>query len=401
MYLAEVSFGTRDLGPVMIPVSSQKLSDSERAQMVADAREFHTKGLFIQSCTNPRFLKDLAGGFHDDLGPLQLQQYVAASLAQQALDHYFHQLQQKLGSDAANILKRTKSFLSVSRTETLSSGIENEYSVTLPNDYPTKLVDEFGNWTAPFFEKPRGNRKANFWAMFAKWAWTNQMAHAMCDLEKQIGVRRLERMKPERLFAEVLRVYGEDATAGPELARLTAWYLGEFANILFEAFGKLTMEQLELVLLLRRKERDRLVVLDDVGAAADRVLRRPKDMYSIASRDFEKLIAFALSQSGYDHVRLTPPTRDGGYDIEAIRNGPISQRLLVECKRYAQDRKVGRPTLDGLLGVLQREKANQALLATTSSFSKDAIELLKLEPWRLQGMDIENILELLRRTRRN
>ena len=112
-------------------------------------------------------------------------------------------------------------------------------------------------------------------------------------------------------------------------------------------------------------------------------------------------MAFALSESGYDDVRLTPSTRDGGYDIEAIRNGPTRQRLLVECKRYEHDRKVGRPILDGLLGVLEREKANQALLATTSSFSKDALELFKKEPWRLQGMDIENVMKLLRQARRN
>ena len=100
-------------------------------------------------------------------------------------------------------------------------------------------------------------------------------------------------------------------------------------------------------------------------------------------------------------MRLTRSTRDGGFDIEAIQTGPVSVRLLVECKRYAQNRKVGRPTLDGLLAVLQREGANKAMLATTSSFSKDALDLLNREPWRLQGMDLEHILELLRRARRN
>jgi restriction system protein len=235
--------------------------------------------------------------------------------------------------------------------------------------------------------------------MYTKWIWTNQMTNAMCDLEGQIGTNRLERMSPDRLFAEVLRVYGEDATAGTELARLTDWYIRNFADILFEALRKLTVDQLELILLLRRKQRERLVVLGDLGTLVDRLIRKPKDIYSIPARQFEEVMAFALAESGYDDVRLTPPTRDGGYDIEAIRKGPTCHRLLVECKRYAYDRKVGRPTLDALLGVLQCEKANQALLATTSSFSKDALELFKLEPWRLQGMDIENVLKLLRQAR--
>ena len=38
-------------------------------------------------------------------------------------------------------------------------------------------------------------------------------------------------MSPERLFTEILRTYGKDATAGPELAQLTNWYLGELATV--------------------------------------------------------------------------------------------------------------------------------------------------------------------------
>jgi hypothetical protein len=237
--------------------------------------------------------------------------------------------------------------------------------------------------------------------MYTKWIWTNQMAHAMEDLESQIGTQRLERMKLDRLFGEVLRMYAKDATAGPELARLTEWYLGEFANILVEALRKLPLDQIELLLLLRRRQPDRLVVLGDWGAQVDRILKRPQEIFTVPPRRFEELMAFALAESGYDEVRLTPPTRDNGYDIEAIRGGATPYRLIVECKRYSHDRKVGRPILQGLLGVLNLQKANQALLATTSSFSKDALELFKQEPWRLQGMDIENVMKLLRQTQRN
>jgi restriction system protein len=151
--------------------------------------------------------------------------------------------------------------------------------------------------------------------------------------------------------------------------------------------------------LLRRTDAGRLVVLADLGAEIDRVLRRPEEIRSVPSRRFKELMAYALSESGYDDVQLTPQTRDGGYDIEAIRRGPTRQRLIVECKRYDHTHKVGRPILDALLGVLTREKANQALLATTSSFSRDALELFQQEPWRLQGMDFENVMKLLRQAR--
>ena len=385
----------------MIPVPSQRLSERQRVKIVDEAREFHTKGLFIQECTNPRFLKALSLDFYEDLEPLQIQRYVAAQLTQHAIRDYLARLKEALNTDPEATLKRTGSFVKISSEKYRSAAKQNEYVVTLPDSYPTDVIAELTGWLAPFFGKPLRQRKANFWTMYTKWIWINQMTNAMCDLEGQIGADRLERMEPGQLFTEVLRVYGEDATAGPELARLTDWYICKFAEILLEALRNLTIVQLELILLLRRDQRERLVVLGDLGTRVDRLIRQPQEIYSIPSRQFEEVMAFALAETGYDDVRLTPPTRDGGYDIEAIRNGPICHRLLVECKRYARDRKVGRPTLDGLLGVLEREKANQAVLATTSSFSKDAIELFKSEPWRLQGMDIENVLKLLRQARRN
>jgi restriction endonuclease Mrr len=164
---------------------------------------------------------------------------------------------------------------------------------------------------------------------------------------------------------------------------------------------ELPLDEFEVILLLRRKETARLVVLADLSVQIDAVLKRPQEIYLGPPRRFEELVAFALSKSGYEDVQLTPLTRDGGYDIEAIRKWPTRERLIVECKRYSESNKVGRPTLDALLGVLHREKANQALLATTSSFSKDALELFAQEPWRLQGMDIHEIMRLLRKVRRN
>jgi restriction system protein len=149
------------------------------------------------------------------------------------------------------------------------------------------------------------------------------------------------------------------------------------------------------------KETARLAVLADMSAQIDAVLKRPQNIYSFPPRRFEELVAFALSKSGYEEVRLTPETRDGGYDIEAIRNGLTRERLIVECKQYSESTKVGRPILDALLGVLHREKANQALLATTSSFSKDALKLFAQEPWRLQGMDIQKLVKMLREVRRD
>ena len=379
--LAKVTFGdSGDLGPVMIPVTSYNLTKCKRAQIIFEAQEFHTKGLFIQPHTNPRFLRALAQDSFSDLAPLQLQRHVVGRFGQMATESYFDRLEQALRRDAATTLKRTKAFLSVRVKKNRRGSEHNEFVATLPDNYSEDLVSELSDFVTPFFEKPTGKKRANFWVMYTKWIWTNQMAQAMCDLEEQIGAQRLE-------------------NAAPEIARLTDWYLSEFASTLVQSLAAVPLEQLEVLLLLRRTDAGRLVVLADLGAEIDRVLRRPEEIRSVPSRRFKELMAYALSESGYDDVQLTPQTRDGGYDIEAIRRGPTRQRLIVECKRYDHTHKVGRPILDALLGVLTREKANQALLATTSSFSRDALELFQQEPWRLQGMDFENVMKLLRQAR--
>jgi restriction system protein len=58
--------------------------------------------------------------------------------------------------------------------------------------------------------------------------------------------------------------------------------------------------------------------------------------------------------------------------------GLIRQDLLgldvvyVQAKRYAPDRKVGRPDIQGFAGALQGAQASRGIFITTSSFSADA-----------------------------
>jgi hypothetical protein len=107
----------------MIPVTSRKLTEGRRAQIVFEAHEFHAKGLFIQECTSPRFLRALSGDFFENLAPLQLQRYVAAQFAQRAIEDYFDRLEEALIADAAGTLRRNQSFLKV-RTRKNRSGPE-------------------------------------------------------------------------------------------------------------------------------------------------------------------------------------------------------------------------------------------------------------------------------------
>ena len=73
----------------------------------------------------------------------------------------------------------------------------------------------------------------------------------------------------------------------------------------------------------------------------DFLKRHPAMIQTIAPRQLEEVVASIFKNQGFD-VELTPQTRDGGYDIRALRKDGFGTLLyLVECKRYAPKHPVG------------------------------------------------------------
>ncbi len=65
----------------------------------------------------------------------------------------------------------------------------------------------------------------------------------------------------------------------------------------------------------------------------------PDALYDLEPRAFEELVADLWGRLGYD-VRLTPISRDGGYDILAVNRKAINELFLIECKRYSSENRV-------------------------------------------------------------
>ena len=125
--------------------------------------------------------------------------------------------------------------------------------------------------------------------------------------------------------------------------------------------------------------------------------KNPMSLYKIADREFERLVAELFRTYGWD-VQLTGMTRDGGYDILAIKQKtPSNFRVLVEAKRFAPDRSVGVDIVRALHGVKVRSGANQVVIATSSFVSPDAKnEYSRLIPWELDIMEYEEIIDWCR-----
>ena len=114
----------------------------------------------------------------------------------------------------------------------------------------------------------------------------------------------------------------------------------------------------------------------------------------ISPRDFEKLIAEIWEGLGYE-VELTQQTRDGGYDVVAVRDREARMRFLISCKHLKVGRKVAIDPVRNLYGVLQHERANKGILATTVTFTQPASAFIEAHPWELEGRDHDGLLDWL------
>lgn len=141
-------------------------------------------------------------------------------------------------------------------------------------------------------------------------------------------------------------------------------------------------------------------VPDVIVAVNDELLqliaRKPDLLFRISPRRFEEVIAEVFFRNGYE-VQLTKATRDGGRDIVAIQKQMgIASKYLIECKRYSSARRVSIAVVQRLLGVKIAERANKAILATTSTFTRDARRFASTHLWDLDLKDYNDILAWVR-----
>jgi len=117
----------------------------------------------------------------------------------------------------------------------------------------------------------------------------------------------------------------------------------------------------------------------------------PHKLRVLDRRLFEEIIAEIFCGFGFD-VELTKLTRDGGRDIVAIKNAETKLKYLVECKRPEPGNLIGVKPVRELFGIKQDEKASKAILATTSYFSKEAMQLFERNIWELEPRDYDGIM---------
>lgn len=150
-------------------------------------------------------------------------------------------------------------------------------------------------------------------------------------------------------------------------------------------------------LLTARGARLLRVDLESINAELVRHLAlHPEKMSDLHPRKFEELVAELFRAQGYE-VELTRFSKDGGFDIRAIRKTAVGLGLtLIECKKYSQGHRVGVELVRGLHSVVETTNATNGLLVTTSYFTRGAKALGDSLRYRLDLADYDRLKEMLR-----
>ena len=125
---------------------------------------------------------------------------------------------------------------------------------------------------------------------------------------------------------------------------------------------------------------------------AANLLRDGKLLSEMKWRDFEELIGALLEDDGWT-VTVTQPSRDGGFDVLAVRSDSIlgEIRSVWQAKKYGPTNKVKLNEVRELSAVRDEERATKAMIVTTSRLTRDAIDWVKRDLYRLGYKDHEQI----------
>jgi restriction system protein len=186
-----------------------------------------------------------------------------------------------------------------------------------------------------------------------------------------------------RVHAHHLEDLREDVANVMYLSRRAAIHREYFTDEFEQAFAILDAGEPELLYETPQLIAPPPVVLAVSDGLLAALAKTPGLLYEIAPRKFEEIVAELFRKEGFD-VELTQETRDGGVDIIALsRRMNIRQKMIVECKRFKPENRVGIAIVDRVLGVKTRMNANMAVVVTTSSYTREATAVARERFWDL------------------
>lgn len=144
-----------------------------------------------------------------------------------------------------------------------------------------------------------------------------------------------------------------------------------------ETFGEPSIEHLREIY----SAEDLLLFYESIQELVTALRISPVLVHEITPREFEEVVTEIFRAKGFE-VDLTQRTADGGKDIIAIHTDAlgIRNKYFIECKRYAEDNKIGVALVRALQGVKNtKDGPNKTILVTTSTFTSGAKDFVEHE----------------------
>lgn len=138
---------------------------------------------------------------------------------------------------------------------------------------------------------------------------------------------------------------------------------------LVEVVRRLRSQGVKIDLCKEEKKKRAELLKKKEAFAHNNDIQKIIDYYSEKPTNFEGLCSELFESLGYAAKQM-PPTNDGGYDILLSKG---AEKTIVECKCYSIEHRVGRPSIQKLVGANNIVLANKMLFITTSDFSVAAI----------------------------
>ena len=151
--------------------------------------------------------------------------------------------------------------------------------------------------------------------------------------------------------------------------------LEDFRKILNEKGMRLSMDKWDATLIVLKhyiQEKEERLTRESVSVL-------PQKFSTLSGSDFENLLYRLFTAIGYA-VQKTGKTGDQGGDLIANMNG---QRIVIQAKCYTST--VGNAAVQEAVAAQKFYDCNKIMVVTNSSFTKEAIELAKVNNVELVG----------------
>lgn len=105
-------------------------------------------------------------------------------------------------------------------------------------------------------------------------------------------------------------------------------------------------------------------------------VRTLADFLALSPDQFELAVGDLLSEAGYREMRRVGGVGDLGADL--ICRDTSGRKVVVQCKRYAPEKRVGSQVIQTFIGMVSvHHRAQRGIVVSTSEFTTPAIDLAR------------------------